>query len=125
MTRTTIGMPMMSTMCRAYIHVGMYTGGTPIADSIVACAGLAEDMMAERMALMTDGAEALEHVTSDRLVETFAIVATSDECRAPAKTYTDLLPNRTLLPHTPDLPPLTREESADAYRGIIDAFGTR
>lgn len=112
-------------MRRARIHVGMYTGGTPIADTIVAWAGLEEDMMAVRMALMTDGPEALEHVTSDRLVETFAIVGTPDECRAQAKAYTDLLPNRTLLLHTPYVPPLTREESADAYRGIIDAFGTR
>jgi phosphoenolpyruvate synthase/pyruvate phosphate dikinase len=48
-----------------------------------------------------------------------------DECRAQAKAYTDVLPNRTLLLHTPYVPPLTREESADAYRGIVEAFGNR
>lgn len=111
-------------MRRARIHVGMYTGGTPIADHIVAWAGLEEDMMAVRLALMTDGPEALEHVTSDALVEAFAIAGTPDECRAQARAYTDALPNRTLLLHTPYVPPLTREESADAYRGIINAFGS-
>lgn len=108
---------------RARIHVGMYTAGTPIADAIVKWVGLEDDMMKVRMALITDGPEVLEHVTSDRLVETFSIAGTPDECRSQAKVYQDLLPNRTLLLHTPYVPPLTREESADAFRGIVEAFG--
>src|SRR5581483_11253943 len=65
-------------MRRARIQVGMYTGGTPIADPIVEWAGLTEDMMAVRMALLTEGPSALERVTSDKLVETFAIVGNPD-----------------------------------------------
>jgi alkanesulfonate monooxygenase SsuD/methylene tetrahydromethanopterin reductase-like flavin-dependent oxidoreductase (luciferase family) len=112
-------------MRRARIQVGMYTGGSSLVDHVVAWHGLQDDQMALREALMTEGPSALERVTSDELVRTFSITGTPDECRAQYKAYSEVLPDRTVLLHTPYVPPLTKEESADAYRGIIDAFGVR
>jgi len=111
-TRLTVSMPMLN---------------TPLSD-LPAMAQLAEDAKFDGVwsyALIADGPKVLEHVTSDRLVEAFGIVGTPDECRNQAKVYQDLLPNRTLLLHTPYVPPLTREESADALRGIVEAFGRK
>lgn len=109
---------------RGRIQVGMYTGASGLTDEVVAWHGLQDDQMAVRQALFTEGPSALERVTSDRLLETFSITGTPDECRAQFKAYEDALPNRTVLLHTPYVPPLTREESADAFAGIVEAFGT-
>ena len=110
-------------MRRARIHVGMYAAGTPIGDAIVQWHGLEADMLPVRQALMTEGPVALERVTSDRLVEAFSIAGTPDECRQQLKAYQEALPNRTIILHTPYVPPLTREESADAFRNIVEVFG--
>ena len=110
-------------MRRARIHVGMYTAGTPIGDAITQWHGLEADMLAVRQALMTEGPAALERVTSDKLVAAFSITGTPDECHAQLKAYKEALPNRTIILHTPYVPPLTREESADAFNNIVEAFG--
>jgi alkanesulfonate monooxygenase SsuD/methylene tetrahydromethanopterin reductase-like flavin-dependent oxidoreductase (luciferase family) len=111
-------------MRRARIQVGMYVGGSTLVDRVVAAHGLVDDQLAIRQALMTDGPDALERVTSDRLVETFSISGTPDECRKQIEPYRASLTNRTVLLHTPYVPPLSREESADAFRAITEAFGS-
>ncbi|MFZ0713591.1 LLM class flavin-dependent oxidoreductase [Mycobacterium sp.] len=109
---------------RARIQVGMYVGGSTLVDRVVAAHGLVDDQLAIRQALMTDGPDALERVTSDRLVETFSISGTPDECRKQIEPYRAALANRTVLLHTPYVPPLSREESADAFWSITEAFGS-
>jgi alkanesulfonate monooxygenase SsuD/methylene tetrahydromethanopterin reductase-like flavin-dependent oxidoreductase (luciferase family) len=108
---------------RARIQVGMYVGGSTLVDRVVAAHGLVEDQLAVRHALMTEGPSALERITSDRLVETFSLCGTPDECRKQIEPYRAALSNRTVLLHTPYVPPLSREESADAFNAIVDAFG--
>lgn len=108
---------------RARIHVGMYTAGTPIGDEITRWHGLEADMLAVRQALISEGPKALEHVTSDRLVAAFSLAGTPDECRRQLRPYEEALQGRTIILHTPYVPPLTREESADAFKGIVEAFG--
>jgi alkanesulfonate monooxygenase SsuD/methylene tetrahydromethanopterin reductase-like flavin-dependent oxidoreductase (luciferase family) len=111
-------------MRRARIQVGMYVGGSALVDRVVAAHGLVDDQLTIRQALMTDGPDALEYVTSDRLVEAFSITGTPDDCRKQIEPYRAALADRTVLLHTPYVPPLSREESADAFYAITDAFGS-
>jgi hypothetical protein len=69
---------------------------------------------------MTKGLDSLAD-TSDKLVEVFSITGTPEEARQKLGEWKAEIPHIVL--HTPYVPPLTAEESEDAYRGIIDAFG--
>jgi len=108
-------------MRRARIHVGMYAAH-PVADPMISAAGLEDDQQAVREALLLGGAEALEETTSERLVEEMSISGTPDECRGKATAFMDVLSQVHF--HTPYVPPLRSEESVDAFRQIIDCFGT-
>ncbi len=105
-------------MRRARIHVGFYVAH-PVSDVVAEVHGLQDQVGALRQALMTEGFGALEK-TSDDLVEAFSISGTPEEAREQLDRYGAL---EHLALHTPYIPPLTAEESDDAYRQIIDAFG--
>lgn len=107
-------------MRRARIHVGMYSAH-PVGDAIIARSGLEKDQQEVREALLLRGAESLEEVTSDRLVEEMSISGTPDECREKARAFMEVLPH--IHFHTPYVPPLRSEDSQDAFRQIVDCFG--
>jgi probable F420-dependent oxidoreductase len=105
-------------MRRARIHVGFYLAH-PVSDVVVEVHGLEEQVGAIRQSLMTDGLAALER-TDDSLVEAFSISGTPEEARQRLSEYEDF---SHLVLHTPYIPPLTAEESEDAYRNIVETFG--
>jgi probable F420-dependent oxidoreductase len=105
-------------MRRARLHVGFYVAH-PVSDVVVECHGFQEQVNALRAGLMTEGFAALEK-TADELVETFSIAGTPEEARQKLDQYRDY-PH--LVLHTPYIPPLTAEESDDAYRQIVATFG--
>lgn len=108
-------------MRRARIHVGMYSAH-PVADPMIEHAGLEKEQEDVRKTLLLGGAEALEETTSERLIEALSISGTPNECREKAKDFMEVLPHIHL--HTPYVPPLKTDESRDAFRQIVDCFGT-
>jgi len=102
---------------RARLHVGFYVAH-PVSDAVIALHGLEAERDAVRQAMMTKGLDGLSE-TSDKLVEQFSITGTPEEARQKLESWKSI-PHVVL--HTPYTPPLTAEESEDAYRGIIDAF---
>jgi probable F420-dependent oxidoreductase len=104
---------------RGRIHTGFYVSH-PVSDGVVALHGLEAERDAVRQALMTKGLDGLAE-TSDKLVEVFSITGTPEEARQKLADWKATIPHVVL--HTPYVPPLTAEESEDAYRGIVDAFG--
>jgi alkanesulfonate monooxygenase SsuD/methylene tetrahydromethanopterin reductase-like flavin-dependent oxidoreductase (luciferase family) len=107
---------------RARIQVGCYSA-YPITTFIADYEGLSKDRDAVVEALLKDGPQALEHATSDALVEKFAIAGTPEECREQLKKHQAAASHIVL--HTPYVPPLAAEESEDAFRNTIAAFGRR
>lgn len=107
-------------MRRARIHVGAYAA-YPVAEHIVEEDGLSEDRNLVLQALVEKGPTALEHVTSDALIEKYAIAGTPEECR---EQYEEKYKNRIdhIVLHTPYVPPLTTEESEDSFRQICNTF---
>ncbi len=105
---------------RARVQVGCYVA-YPTAAEICVHHGLENDQQAVTEALMTGGPAALADVTSDALVETFSITGTPAEVREKVVFYREAIPH--LILHTPYVPPLTAEESEDAFRNIVATFG--
>jgi alkanesulfonate monooxygenase SsuD/methylene tetrahydromethanopterin reductase-like flavin-dependent oxidoreductase (luciferase family) len=105
---------------RGRIHTGFYVAH-PVSDAVVAMHGLEAERDAVRVALMTKGLDGLAE-TSDKLVEVFSITGTPEEARQKLEAWTADIPHVVL--HTPYIPPLSAEDSEDAYRGIVDAFAT-
>lgn len=108
-------------MRRARIQVGMYAAH-PVGDAIVQRNRLEKEQHRVREALLLGGPEALEHTTDDKLIEALSISGTPDECRKRYVEYAGVLPH--VLFHTPYVPPLRADESADAFHQILDTFGT-
>jgi alkanesulfonate monooxygenase SsuD/methylene tetrahydromethanopterin reductase-like flavin-dependent oxidoreductase (luciferase family) len=104
---------------RARIQVGMYVA-YPISDVSVQFHGVEAEQLAIRQAMMTGGIEAIEDATDDKLVELYAIAGTPDEARSQAARYAEAIPHTVL--HTPYVPPLTVDETEDAFRNIVDTF---
>jgi len=104
---------------RARIHVGQLVAN-PVQDGIVAAHGLEAEVLAVRESIARHGVEALEDVTDDRLVETFSIAGTPEECREQLRAWHELCPH--VMLHTPYVPPLTPEETEDAFHQIVAAF---
>lgn len=105
-------------MQRARVHVGFYVAH-PVSDVVAEVHGLEGEIAALRQAMMTEGPAALMK-TSDALVDAFSISGTPEEAREKVGAYEAL---EHLALHTPYIPPLTAEDSDDAYRQIVDAFG--
>lgn len=104
---------------RARIHVGFYLAH-PISDVVVELHGLQEEKAALSRALRSDGIAALER-TDERLVETFSFFGTPEEVREKIRAFRGA---SHLVLHTPYVPPLTADESDDAYRNIISLLAT-
>lgn len=105
---------------RAKIHVGVYIAISTAADNVIEHYGLQRECDELRTAFMTEGAAALEK-TDDKLVDAFSIAGTPDECRKKFAEYEPHLKHA--LMHTPATPPLTPEESEDAFINITETFG--
>ena len=93
----------------------------PVQDGIVASHGLEKEVEEVRQALMRGGPTALSDVTDDKLVSTFSIAGSPAECRAQLQEWEGLIGH--VMLHTPYVPPLSPDETEDAYRRIVDAFG--
>lgn len=106
-------------MRRARIHVGQYAANS-LSDGPVAAVGLERDRDELRVALMQQGPEALNGVTSDALVEAFSITGTPAEARARLREFDGLLDH--VILHPPYVPPLEASETEDAFAQIVDAF---
>lgn len=106
---------------RARIQVGFYTF-LHSSDGIVRYHRMEKEQLAIRAAMAQEGPQALERVTDDKLVETFSISGTPDECRRKLESYSDVVPLPLL--HPPYFDPLTPEETEDAFRGILETFGS-
>ena len=104
---------------RARIHVGQLVAN-PVQDGIVAAHGLQKEVGEVRDALARGGPAALGDVTDDKLIETFSIAGSPEECRAQLQAWDGLIGH--IMLHTPYVPPLTAEETEDAYNQILAAF---
>ena len=107
-------------MRRARIQVGCYIaypGAAPVAEEL----GLVEERNAVVEGMMQGGPAVLADVTSDALVEKLAVAGTPDEVREKVIPFQEAIPH--LILHTPYVPPLTAEESEDAFRNIAKTFG--
>ena len=107
-------------MRRARIHVGQLVAN-PVQDGIVAAHGLQKEVELVRQALGQGGPAALGDVTDDKLIETFSIAGSPEECRAQLQGWDGLIGH--IMLHTPYVPPLNRDETEDAYNQILAAFG--
>lgn len=105
---------------RARIQVGIYAAH-PVSAPLVDQLGLRDERLAVLDALMKEGPGCLQRVVSDELVDALSIAGTPDECRRKLAEFTDRLPQ--VILHTPYVPPLAREESADAFANIVETFG--
>jgi probable F420-dependent oxidoreductase len=104
---------------RGRIHTGFYVVH-PVSDPVVSLHGFEVERDALRRGLLTRGPESLID-TPDELVEAFSITGTPQEARQKLDAWTTQIPH--VLLHTPYVPPLSPEESEDAYRAIIETFG--
>jgi len=104
---------------RARIQVGIYMS-YPVSAPLVDIMGLTAERMAVLEALMTRGPDALQDVVDDRLVDAFSLTGTPDEVRKKVSEYEGKLPH--ILFHTPYVPPLEPDASADAFANIIETF---
>lgn len=102
-------------------QVGLYVAGSGIVDEVVKFHGLQEQQQKLREALLQRGPAALATETSDELVHAFSVTGTPDECRDQLAGFEGHA--STILLHTPYVPPLTREDSHDAFYSILDTFG--
>jgi alkanesulfonate monooxygenase SsuD/methylene tetrahydromethanopterin reductase-like flavin-dependent oxidoreductase (luciferase family) len=104
---------------RARIQVGLYVAN-PVCDAPVAHQGLQAEQAAVREVLMSRGIDALESATDDKLVAAFSFTGTPDEVREQVADYPHALSK--LVFHTPYVPPLTPDETEDAFRNIVETF---
>jgi probable F420-dependent oxidoreductase len=104
---------------RARVHVGFYVAH-PVSDVVIEVHGLMDEVAALREAMMSAGLAAFEH-TPDSLVEAFSITGTPEEARQKLADWEGAYDD--LVLHTPYVPPLEADESEDAYRNIVEAFG--
>ena len=106
-------------MQRARIQVGLYACNH-VSDAVVQFEGLAEDRDAVLAAVMERGLAVAAEVTSDALVHALSITGTPDEVREKFAAFDNALDH--VILHTPYVPPLTNEETEDAYRNIVRTF---
>ena len=105
---------------RARYQIGIYISH-PVSAPVAEYMGVSKERERCLEAMMTRGPQALTEVVDDKLVETFSIAGTPDECRRKLKVYEDCLPH--VLLHPPYMPVLSEQESSDAYANIISTFG--
>lgn len=106
-------------MRRARIHVGQLVLN-PVSNGVTAAHGFEAQVEQVREALMRGGPAALADVTPDELVETFSIAGTPEEAREQLARWDGVVDH--VMLHPPYVPPLTSEETRDAYDQVISAF---
>ena len=106
-------------MRRAHIQAGMYAAH-PAMDEIIRVNGLEKERNAVREALLREGPGVLERATDEKLVEILTVSGTPDECRRKLQIYEEVLP--LVVFHAPYVPPLSAEETEDAFRSIVETF---
>ena len=104
---------------RARINVGHYAAFPPSSPQIE-FAGLEDDRDYVVKKLLEDGPSSLETATSDELLRTFAIAGTPEEAREQLAELDGVLPHIVL--HPPNVLPLNRTDSEEAFRAIIRTF---
>ena len=104
---------------RARIHVGQLVLN-PVSDGVVAAHGLEPQRDEVRAALMAGGPAALADVTADELVETFSIAGSPQEANEQLTRWQGVVDH--VMLHPPYVPPLSAEETLDAYFQILAAF---
>ncbi len=106
-------------MRRARIHVGRLVLN-PVSDGVIDAHGLRKQVDEVRDAIMSGGPAALAEVTDDELVRTFSIAGTPDEGREQLACWEGVIDH--VMLHPPYVPPLSADETADAYQQVLDAF---
>lgn len=106
-------------MRRARIHVGQPVLN-PVSDGVIDAHGLRKQVDEVRDAIMSGGPAALAEVTDDELVRTFSIAGTPDEGREQLACWEGVIDH--VMLHPPYVPPLSADETADAYQQVLDAF---
>lgn len=106
-------------MHRARIQVGLYACNH-VSNAQVEFAGLQEDRDAVLKAVLERGLGAAEEVTSDALVHALSITGTPEDCLEKLTAFEGILDH--VILHTPYVPPLTPDETEDAYRWIVRTF---
>ncbi|GMU77551.1 MAG: LLM class F420-dependent oxidoreductase [Acidimicrobiia bacterium] len=106
---------------RARIHVGSYVAFPGFVDPVLAHHGLTDQQQALQSALLTRGPSALSTMVGDDLVDLLSVSGTPDEVRDKVRALEGRVPH--VLLHTPSVPPITAEESRDAFHAIVDTFG--
>jgi probable F420-dependent oxidoreductase len=104
---------------RARIHVGQLVLN-PVSDGVVAAHGLEKQRDEVRAALVNGGPAALADVTADELVETFSIAGSPQEAREQLARWEGVVDH--VMLHPPYVPPLSAEETTDAYYQLLSAF---
>jgi len=107
---------------RARIHVGQLVLN-PVSDGVIAAHGLEKQRDEVLDALMKGGAAALGDVTDDELIRTFSIAGTPEEGRQQLAAWEGVVDH--VMLHPPYVPPLTAEETSDAYYQVLSAFDRR
>jgi len=105
-------------MERARHQVGFYAVH-PISDAIVSDYGMLDLVNDLRARYKAEGVAAFAH-TDDRLVDLLSISGTPEEARQKLADYRDHVDHVAL--HAPYVPPLTAEDSADAFANILETF---
>lgn len=103
----------------ARINVGNYVA-YPISETVVEFMGLQEDRDAVLQALATQGPAALSRVTSDALLDAFAISGTPDDAVEQFAAFDGRLGHIVL--HTPYVPPIAGAESEATFRATVETF---
>jgi alkanesulfonate monooxygenase SsuD/methylene tetrahydromethanopterin reductase-like flavin-dependent oxidoreductase (luciferase family) len=104
---------------RAKIHIGFYCMH-PLIRGVVGFEGLEKERAWVEEQVAARGFDALTD-TPDALVDALCIAGTPEEARQKLAVWREATPN--IIFHTPYVPPLTAEESEDAYLNILDTFG--
>jgi probable F420-dependent oxidoreductase len=104
---------------RARIHVGTYIC-YPVSIPMVNFMGYEQQRLEVLDAFVQEGPACLERVVGDELVDAFSITGTPEEARQKMAEYHEILPH--VVMHTPYVPGLTAEESADTFYHNVQAF---
>jgi alkanesulfonate monooxygenase SsuD/methylene tetrahydromethanopterin reductase-like flavin-dependent oxidoreductase (luciferase family) len=118
---TSIGTDSTEALRRARVHVGSYLAGIAVTEDMLPGHDLIAAQREVRTAVKQHGPAGLQDVLSDDLVRALSIVGTAEQCRRQLTAF-DGHCDEVIL-HTPASPPLTADESAEAFDAILRTFG--
>ncbi|ATY12376.1 LLM class flavin-dependent oxidoreductase [Amycolatopsis sp. AA4] len=105
---------------RARIQVGVYAAMSELT-RLLEFDDCEREQHEIQAALGKGGLAAVESAVSDKLVELYTVAGTPDEVREQVRRFAEYIPHIMLAP--PYIPPLTADESEDAFLQIIKTFG--